>query len=49
MLHLQNTEDVYFRSLCLESTSSKQVHASMARAGWKLPYSELLKDTEDHE
>ncbi|OPB44569.1 hypothetical protein A0O28_0028880 [Trichoderma guizhouense] len=46
MPHLQNTEDVYFRTLCLESTSSKQVHASMARAGWKLPYCELLKDTE---
>ncbi|KAK4064393.1 hypothetical protein Trihar35433_7910 [Trichoderma harzianum] len=49
MPHLNNTEDVYFRNLCLESTSSKQVHVSMARAGWKLPYSELLKDAEDHE
>lgn len=49
MLHLYNTEEVYFRALCLESTSSKQVHVSMARAGWKLPYSELLKDAEDHE
>ncbi|KKP06141.1 hypothetical protein THAR02_01744 [Trichoderma harzianum] len=28
--HLNNTEDVYFRNLCLESTSSKQVHVSMA-------------------
>ncbi|KAL6837303.1 hypothetical protein V8C40DRAFT_260322 [Trichoderma camerunense] len=49
MPHLNNIEDVYFRSLCLESTSSKQVHVSMARAGWKLPYCEFLKDTEDHE
>ncbi|KAF3063253.1 hypothetical protein CFAM422_010197 [Trichoderma lentiforme] len=49
MPHLNNTEDMYFRNLCLESTSSKQVHVSMARAGWKLPYSELLKDAEDHE
>ncbi|KAL6794110.1 hypothetical protein J3E68DRAFT_450769 [Trichoderma sp. SZMC 28012] len=49
MLHFQSTEDVYLRTLCLESTSSKQVHVSMARAGWKLPYCEPLKDTEDHE
>ncbi|KAL6701593.1 hypothetical protein J3F84DRAFT_12922 [Trichoderma pleuroticola] len=49
MLHLHNIKDVYFRTLCLESTSSKQVHTSMARAGWKLPYYELLQDTHDYE
>ncbi|KAL7957692.1 hypothetical protein V8C34DRAFT_314695 [Trichoderma compactum] len=29
--------------------NTEDVHTSMARAGWRLPYCEFLKDTEDHE
>ncbi|KAM3455417.1 hypothetical protein MY3296_002397 [Beauveria thailandica] len=41
MRKAQGGPDVDFRTLYLESIKSEGVLASMARAGWRLPYSEL--------
>lgn len=48
MLRWQDAEDVDFRTLYLDSLSSKGAHASMARVGWKLSYCELIEDAEEH-
>jgi hypothetical protein len=48
MLRWQNAKDVDFRTLYLESISSKGMHISMARIGWRLSYGEFLGDNEEH-
>ncbi|KND86390.1 hypothetical protein TOPH_08994 [Tolypocladium ophioglossoides CBS 100239] len=48
MLRWQDAEDVDFRTLYLDSISSKGVHTSMARVGWKLSYCEFLGNAEEH-
>ncbi|KAH8745786.1 kinase-like domain-containing protein [Diaporthe sp. PMI_573] len=47
MLRWQDAKDVDFRTLYLESISSKGAHISMARIGWKPPHCEFLGDKED--
>lgn len=49
MLRWQDAKDADFRTLYLESISSKGVHISMVRLGWKLPWCRLLEDDEDHD
>ena len=40
MRRWQTARDVDIRTLFLESCFSKGMHVTLARAGWKLPYSE---------
>ncbi|GAB0138832.1 hypothetical protein EsDP_00007054 [Epichloe bromicola] len=47
MLRWQDAEDVDFRTLYLDSISSKGVHTSMARVGWKLSYCAFVRDAEE--
>jgi hypothetical protein len=44
-----SSQDVDFRHCLLESMISKGMHLSLARLGWKIPYTEPLKSCHSEE
>lgn len=49
MRRWQGAKDVDFRTLYLESISSKGMLASMASVGWKLSYCNFIEEKQDND